>query len=837
MFTGTTDPEIREYEVRHGKTARVAAEGGIVLLKNEGNVLPLQRGCALALFGSSARHTIKGGTGSGDVNERHSVSMEEGLLNAGFQITTKDWLDEYDRIYKQARIDWRQKIWDAAAAMDDGGMGTFHAYSTNPFSAPAGPDIEEFLKGISEENEHLAPGDVENGGETAIYVLSRIAGEGADRALAEGDYYISGEEEKQISDICGHYRDVLLLINAGGIVDLSFVDKYDNIKAILYVCQPGQEGGNAVASILAGDVTPSGKLTDSWPYAYEDIPNSDIYSHLNGNVETELYKEGIYVGYRYFDTYDVPVRYCFGFGLSYTSFQQEVKDVRCADGAVDINVEVKNAGDTYSGREVVQVYVSCPQGVLKKEYRRLVGFAKTRLLVPGESETVTISFPVKALASYCEKTPGWILEEGIYGIFVGASLEESTFAASLSLDETLDLIRTDNICPLKEELDELDGSGSAAIAKRQEWLLDVDEYPAFAIRDVEEISVHYGRSDFLGIDDEITAFVDSLKEDQLIQLATGDIGKSQNSSNLGSAGIAVPGSAAQTSDCAAGEGLDFIILADGPAGLRLTKKYFTKDGKLIPMPLLAAMEGGFLLKDYTEPEGEAYYQYCTAFPVGTLLAMSWDTDLVEEVGKAVAEEMQEFNVTLWLAPGMNIHRNPLCGRNFEYYSEDQVVSGAMAAAMTKGVQSLPGCGTTIKHFACNSQEDNRMGSNSVVSERALREIYLKGFELAIRHGQPLSIMTSYNLINGVHAANCADICTKAARDEWGFKGVIMTDWMTTMVGPDCTAAGCMRAGNDLVMPGNQKDHDNMKAELEAGTLSIDDIKRSVRRLVKTVWGR
>ena len=819
MFTGTTDPKIREYEIRHGKVARMAAEGGIVLLKNEENVLPFQKGSKLALFGGGARRTIKGGTGSGDVNERHSVSIEEGLLNAGFQITTDKWLDEYDRLYDQARLDWRQKIWDAAAAMDDGGMGTFHAYSTNPFSAPAGPEA------------------FESGADTAIYVLSRIAGEGADRELAEGDYYLSCEEEEIISDICSMYGNVVLLINTGGIVDLSFIDKYDNIKVILYISQPGQEGGNAVASILTGNVSPSGKLTDSWPYAYGDIPNSDIYSHLNGNVETELYNEGIYVGYRYFDTYDVTVRYCFGFGLSYTDFQQEVKDIRCADGGVSVDVEVKNTGDTYGGREVVQVYVSCPQGSLKKEYRRLVGFAKTALLAPGESEKVTISFPVKALASYCEKTPGWILEEGIYGIFVGTSLDESEFAASLSLDEMLTLIRTENICPLKEELDELDGSAGAAIAKRQEWLLDIDEYPSFAIRDAEEISVHYGRSDFLGIDDEITAFVDSLNEEQLIQLATGDIGKSQNSGNLGSAGIAVPGSAAQTSDCAAAKGLDFIVLADGPAGLRLTKKYFTKDGQTLPMPLLAAMEGGFLLKDYTEPDGEAYYQYCTAFPVGTLLAMSWDSDLVEEVGRAVAEEMKEFNVTLWLAPGMNIHRNPLCGRNFEYYSEDPVVSGTIAAAMTKGVQSIAGCGTTIKHFACNSQEDNRMGSNSVVSERALREIYLKGFELAIRHSQPLSIMTSYNLINGVHAANCADICTKAARDEWDFKGVIMTDWMTTLVGPDCTAAGCMRAGNDLVMPGNKKDHDNMKAELEAGTLSIDDIKRSVRRLVKTVWGR
>ena len=225
----------------------------------------------------------------------------------------------------------------------------------------------------------------------------------------------------------------------------------------------------------------------------------------------------------------------------------------------------------------------------------------------------------------------------------------------------------------------------------------------------------------------------------------------------------------------------------------------------------------------------------TAFPVGTLLAQSWDVSLLEKCGAAVAEEMEEFNVTLWLAPGMNIHRNPLCGRNFEYYSEDPVVSGCMAAAITKGVQSKKGYGTTIKHFACNSQEDNRMGSDSVLGERTLREIYLKGFEIAIKESNPMSVMTSYNLVNGIHAANHYDLCTKILRNEWNYTGLVMTDWTTTMQGDGCTAAGCMRAGNDIVMPGCAKDHENIRQELANGSLDIRELKRSVARLVNIVW--
>ena len=303
----------------------------------------------------------------------------------------------------------------------------------------------------------------------------------------------------------------------------------------------------------------------------------------------------------------------------------------------------------------------------------------------------------------------------------------------------------------------------------------------------------------------------------------------------GNPGLFVPGAAAETVGILAREpwNVASIVLADGPAGLRLKRNYQIKDGKALSGTFIGNIENGFFAEE-SEKVGEDRYQYCTAITVGTLLAQSWNLPMVEEIGEMIGKEMLEFEVTLWLAPGMNIHRSPLCGRNFEYYSEDPLLSGVMAAAMTRGVQSVPGCGTTIKHFACNNQEDNRMGSDSVLTERALREIYLKGFEIAVKTAQPMSIMTSYNMINGVHAANSYDLCTMAARQEWGFAGVIMTDWTTTnnSTAGVCTASGCMRAGNDLVMPGAEEDHADVRRALEEGTLTLERLRRCAGNTIR-----
>lgn len=823
---GRPSPDVAPYEAAHRETARIAAEEGFVLLKNEHDILPLAKNSKLALYGAGVSNPIKGGTGSGDVNERDVVSIYDGLKAAGYEITTEAWVESFRKQYEQSRIDWREKIWETIDKAGGDSVALFHAYASTQYTMPAG-DLPE-----------------KSDADTAVYVISRIAGEGADRFAKESDYYLNDKENEILKSICSMYKDVILLINSGGVIDLSFLDTYTNISGVILISQAGMETGNAVASVFTGDVTPSGKLTDTWAYKYEDYPNAETFSHNNGNVNTEKYEEGIYVGYRYFDTFQVPVRYPFGYGLSYTDFSVTTnKIVMSTADTVTVTVNVQNTGNSFSGKEVVQVYVSCPQDKMEKEYRRLAGFAKTDLLAPGQSQELSIEVPLYTLASYCTKTPGWVLEKGAYGLFTGNSIENTSLSGIVTLEEDALLVKTEHICPLQDELKELSAPAEAVAALRQEWLAKVDQVPALTVAasSLQTSTVVYGKEQD-NIAPEVREFVNSLSTDQLVLLATGDPGKSQNASDeqkesaLGAAGISVPGSAAQTSSCAlADKNLAPIVLADGPAGLRLLQRYPVVNGEIKSVPFEMSIEHGFLTRNVDFGDAEFYYQFCTAFPIGTLLAQTWDKEVMRAVGKAVAEEMNEFYVTLWLAPGMNIHRNPLCGRNFEYYSEDPLLSGKMAAAMTDGVQSVYGCGTTIKHYACNNQEDNRMGSDSVISERALREIYLKGFEIAVKESQPMSIMTSYNLINGIHAANNYDLCTKAARDEWGFKGVFMTDWTTTHNGPDCTASGCMRAGNDLVMPGIPGDHANIHAALADGSLPIEQLKLCIAHLVDIVW--
>ena len=827
-FNGTTSPEVTQRETDHRKLAREAAAEGFVLLENKDHFLPLAKGSKVGLYGAGAIRTIKGGTGSGDVNERDSVNIFQGMKNAGYDVTSSEWLEDYDKLYVQARLDWKNEIFTKLNGDD---TKFFDAYSATPFFMPSGNPIDE----------EKAAAD---GADTAFFVLARIAGENKDRFDTEGDYFISKEEKAILAQVSRCYKNVVLVINTGGLMDLAFVEEFDNIRSILQYVQAGQEGGNAFADVVSGDVTPSGKMTDTWAKDYYDYPGAEVYSYKSGDLMKEKYEEGIFVGYRYFDTFEVPVRYSFGYGMSYTDFEIRTNDIKVSgrgmmNPKVSVTVTVTNTGDTYAGKEVVQIYASCPQGRLVKEFRRLAGFGKTKLLAPKESQTMTITFPLYQLTSYEEESASWILEPGMYGIWIGNDLNTSVLSGALELDEKAVMTACENICPLKEELNEIVPDAEKVQAREAAWQKEVKE-KRMSVIELKAAEIPTEKVDYQPVPEELPGkagkIVESLSVDQLALLATGDPGRAQGNA-LGSAGISVPGAAAETSPCASEEpwNVTTIALVDGPAGLRLKREYQVDNGEIVASDFLAALEGGFFSKPQ-EKRGTTYYQFCTAIPVGTLLAQSWDVELIKRVGEMIGHEMELFNVTLWLAPGMNIHRNPLCGRNFEYYSEDPLIAGTMAAAMTLGVQKVPGCGTTIKHFACNNQEDNRMGSDSILSERALREIYLKGFEIAVKDAQPMSIMTSYNLINGVHAANCYDTCTKAARDEWGFAGAIMTDWTTTnvQIQGECTAAGCMRAGNDMVMPGLPEDHENIKKELADGTLTMAELKRCIYNTVNIV---
>lgn len=806
VHSGTKNPGPSRRELTHGRLARRLAAEGMVLLKNEG-LLPLHESMRVALLGSGAARTVKGGIGSGDVNNRENISIYQGLREAGVTFVSEGWLKDYDERYRDAREEWKTKILEEAKHVEN----PFDAYSANPFVLPEGRRITE------EDTE---------GAEAVIYVISRISGEGKDRRRVKGDYYLSEREWEEI--ICLNQKNIpiVLILNAGGPIELTdILEKAENIKAILNISQPGQEGGRAAADVLLGRAVPGGRLTTTWAKRYEDYPYAESYSYLNGTLDKEEYKEGIYVGYRYFNSFGVQPLYPFGYGLSYTTFEITFADLRVKEDSIEMEVIVKNTGDCYAGREVVQVYAVLPQTGDAKEYQRLAGFAKTAVLQPGETQRLTVAVEQKQLASFSEQMSAWVVEKGMYGLWIGNHSESLEMAAVLVVPEQAVLERVRTVCSGQKVCAE-PGASKLAEMKAAECFRLAEEWgiPRFTFVPCEEkrkvIKTPYAKEQPVR---------------ELIPLLYGNI--TQGASTLGSAGIRVPGSAGETTEVLEEKyGIRSLIMADGPAGLRLRQSYEVdrQSDRVYGVGVLGSLENGFLEPTEHHEDADTYYQYCTAFPVGTALAQTWDQALMKEFGEAVAVEMEEFHIDLWLAPGMNIHRNPLCGRNFEYYSEDPLFSGVMAAAVTSGVQSRAGCGVTIKHFACNNQEDNRMGVDVCVSERTLREIYFRGFEIAVKQSAPAAIMSSYNLINGVHAANSRDICTVVAREEWGFDGVIMSDWNTTVPEDGSVPWKCAAAGNDIIMPGNPRDDENIREAYAQGKLSEEDIRSCAGRIIALI---
>lgn len=804
IHSGSLKQELSEREKRHSALARRAAAEGIVLLKNEG-MLPLKTSDPIALFGSGAGKTVKGGIGSGDVNNRNSISVYRGIKEAGAVVTNEDWIQDYDKRYKEAREEWKEKILEDVRHVQN----PFDAYAANPFSLPDGRRIQETdLKGAA----------------AAVYVISRISGEGKDRRIEKGDYYLSSREREDILYLDRFHIPLILILNSGGPVELTdILQETENIRAVLNISQPGQEGGHAVADILFGRAVPEGKLTATWARQYEDYPFSDTYSYLNGDLEKEEYRESIYVGYRYFDSFGVKPLFSFGYGLSYTSFGLAFRVLQTEKSSVQARVAVTNTGQSYAGREVVQVYVSFPQGRIEKESRRLAGFAKTDRLMPGESREVVVEIRQKQLAVFSEERQAWIVEAGTYGIWVGNSLDSAVLSAYLTVPREVVLERTHRICPRKEPFEELcrDSFGNSESRAEEEKKKTI---PVYEFVPCSQPEIQY-----------VSPAEEQYSVEELIPLLYGNI--TAGASTLGSAGIRVPGSAGETTESLEGKyDIRSLIMADGPAGLRLRQSYQVdrETDSVHSAGVLGSLENGFLESEEIYENADTYYQYCTAFPVGTALAQTWDTDLLCEFGRAVAEEMREFHINLWLAPGMNIQRNPLCGRNFEYFSEDPLLTGVLASAVTRGVQEQTGCGVTVKHFACNNQEDNRMGVDSCVSERALREIYLRGFEIAVKESTPAAIMSSYNLINGVHAANSYDLCTVVARKEWGFEGVIMSDWNTTVPEDGSIPWKCADAGNDIIMPGNSDDDENIRQAYARGDLTEKKIRECAGRIISLV---
>jgi len=812
--------EISAREISHQESVLKLSTQGMVLLENDGT-LPLESGGNIALFGSGVRFTVKGGTGSGDVNVRHSVTVEEGFEKAGFTITSKDWLDEHEAMSTQSLKNYYADMKKIAEERNFPLQGVIFM---NPYAEPDIPPVTE---------KHIQAA----GGDTAIFIISRNSGENGDRHNKKGDYQISDGERESLTLLAKHYSKLVVVLNVGGVIDTKFMQEIPGINALLLMSQPGYVAGDSLVRIITGQATPSGKLSTTWAKNYEDYPNSATFSHNNGDTTDEYYEEGIYVGYRYFDTFNVTPAYPFGYGLSYTTFDMHINSASVIGKEISLEVEVKNTGDKFSGREVVQVYYSAPEGTLEKPYQSLACFAKTDALFPGQVQTLILRFPVEIMASYSEEKTAYILEEGTYYIRVGNSSRNTQIAAAIEIEKTcMTKIVSNRFMPVKpiQELSRKDVTPYSYEEEAVEKIMaahltfNTDEIKPVTIEYSNEIKEQLPPTDKTGLTlDHVRAgaatldeFVAQLTVEEMANLCVGSARSNMNgaTSVIGNASETVPGAAGDsTTDFIETRKIPNMILADGPAGLRLSPHFVTdSDGKLISADAaFMAMPGVNDLLKFTRPDDAIdYYQYCTAIPISTMLAQTWNTDLLEEIGAIIGAEMQEFGVTLWLAPGMNIHRNPLCGRNFEYYSEDPFLSGMCAAHTTLGIQSFPGIGTTIKHFVANNQEDNRFLSHSHMTERTLREIYLRGFEIAVKASQPMSIMSSYNCLNDTHTANDYNLLTAVARDEWGFEGIIMSDWGTTgtMRGPINEKESplsipsiCIKAGNDLIMPGSEFD--------------------------------
>ena len=789
----------------HIALSRRAATEGMILLKNEKDILPLAVGQKVALFGKGCIDYVKGGGGSGDVTVAYTRNLYDGMK-------------EYEKA---------------------GSVQVFH-----PLAAFYQKEMEKQYEGGAQPGMTVEPqlpaellSEARAFTDTAIISICRYSGEDWDRKLDKieagdclltsqefikksdaiferGDFYLTNAEEAMVEKVKANFTKVIVVLNVGGMVDTSWFAGEEKISSVLLALQGGMEGGLAMADILCGSVCPSGRLTDTYAADIRDYPST---AEFHTSVHYAEYTEDIYVGYRYFET--VPgagekVNYPFGYGLSYTNFDitavevsrmiteedTEVSEEEIAADIICVSVDVTNTG-TYAGKEVLQLYYGVPQGKLGNPAKQLGAFVKTRTLLPGQTQRVSLQLPVAQMASYDDRgaiaKSAYVLQEGSYHIYLGDNAADTIEVLTYDItggDVVIEQL-SEKCRPYKlskrmcadgsfEKCDVEEYPEDPCVITRQ----NVDEFEGvipdvvaqplvqklWGVEDPQRklIEVAQGK---LSLDE----FMQQLSTEELIFLTNGHRGTGVT--NTGSMGALDK------------YGVPTINTADGPAGLRILEQCCVTT---------------------------------TAFPCATLLASTWDMDLVEEVGRAGAREVKENNIGLWLTPAVNIHRSPLCGRNFEYYSEDPFLSGKMGAAMVRGMQSQH-IGASVKHFACNNKETNRKESDSRVSERALREIYLKAFEIIVKESQPWTIMSSYNWINGVKTSESRELLTDILRTEWGFEGLVTTDWWN-----HSEQYLEIKAGNDIKMMNGYTDRVLMA--YEKGAITKDEIYTSAKRVLEMV---
>lgn len=762
------------YEIdwdKYAKTARTAGAEGAVLLRNTDHALPLQEGTKLAVFGRIQFDYYKSGTGSGGmINTRYVVRILDALkeekleINAGLEQEYRTWLKEHPF---------------------DCGTG----WAQEPWSQQEMPLCSETVAKAAAESD------------AALVIIGRTAGEDRDAKNEEGSYYFSAEEREMLEKVCMIFERVIVVLNVGSVIDMKWVERYQP-QAVLYVWQGGMEGGHAVADVLMGRVNPCGKLADTIACSIEDYPSSPNFGGADGN----RYAEDIYVGYRYFETFDTAkerVLYPFGFGLSYTTFtiysEMETKEDRCL-----FHVKVKNTGGL-AGKEVVQVYVNAPQGQLGKPERVLAAFAKTKCLEPGEEQKLLLEVKKRVFASYDDSgitghRSCYVLEAGEYRFYVGTDVRSARLSGCMPLKETEVTERcTEALAPV-EEFERM----KPAQVQEGKFGVSWEKVPMRTYRMAQRVreekipeipytgDMGYKLAEVYDHTVTMEEFVGQLSDEDLCGIVRGE--------GMCSPKV-TPGTASAfggVTKSLEGYGIPCGCCADGPSGIR--------------------MDCG---------------TYAFALPNGTCLACSFNEELVEQLYEMEGAELRKNHIDILLGPGMNIHRHPLNGRNFEYFSEDPLLTGKMAAAQIRGMGKYQVTGA-LKHFAANNQEYNRRKFNAVVSERALREIYLKGFETAVKEGGAYAVMTTYGGINGLWTAGNYDLLTTILRKEWGFDGLAMTDWWADineegMPASTGNVAAMVRSQNDVYMvvqdSGKNSNGDNLEEALGNGTLKRSALQR------------
>jgi beta-glucosidase len=765
--------------------SRQAAVEGIVLLKNEDSILPIKSGQTLSLFGRCQVDTYRSGTGSGGaVNVPYSVNALQGLRDNNTISINEELAQHYER-------------WISEHPFDDGGGGW-----------AAEPWFQKEME-LNDEIVHKAA----QVSDKAVVFIGRTAGEDKDNANEKGSYRLTDTEQDMVTKVTRHFSNVILVLNVTNIINMSWVEEYPQIKAIIYSWAAGMEGGHALADILSGDQSPSGRLTDTIAFNLEDYPSSINFGNQNHN----FYEEDIYVGYRYFETFaPEAVQYEFGFGLSYSQFCHKLESYSVvghgSKQVLNFKIKVTNIGDHYSSKEVVQLYVTSPQGALGKPTKALIGFVKTSILKPGESEVVSISVPLESMASYDDSGvtghPNcYLLEQGTYDFYVGSSIRQvNKVDVEFVIDELLVTEQlTECAAPIlpfvRLKPGQMNQSGyyskryepvpqrTISLAQRIQSNMP-HSYPVIGDCGFKLLQVKQGRV-------PIEEFISQMTPEQLATLIRGE-------------GMCSPKVTPGTASAFGGVsqslfefGIPVAAAADGPSGIRMDTGH-----------------------------------QATQVPIGTLLACTWNKELNEQLFYLIGQELAANRIDTLLGPGINIHRHPLNGRNFEYFSEDPFISGVIAVTQTRGL-SRAGVSGTIKHFAANDQESFRVDVDSVVSERALREIHLKSFEMAVKQGSVTSIMTAYNPVNGHWAASNYDLNTTILREEWGFRGIVMTDWWAKMNNPidggveDKSFTSCMiRSQNDLYMvvendgAASNAMGDDILASLDNGSLTLGELQRS-----------